>query len=267
LNFFGLSPGELFLILVVAMIVLGPEKLPETAGSIGKWIREFRRATQELTQQFADDNPFAELQRALQLDEPIVINGPTTTPTAEVPAAVAAAPVASVATVEAPVAPVAAVSAPVRSDYFDRPGALAAVEDRWTHAGLADVAERITQRQRPVILAPVADEWAHGVPTFGAPPLPPTAEESTTPGIDLPTMMIAPYVYEPQTGPEPATNGVSHSPEESHVVPDAEPEAATNGVSHWSEQEDREPDAAPEPASAGAGAASGSTDPVEEHPE
>ena len=242
MNFFGLSPGELFLILVVAMIVLGPEKLPETAGSVGRWIREFRRATQELTQQFADDNPFAELQRALQLDEPIVINGATTTPTTEVPVAEAAAPIAPVASVEAPVSAGASVPVPVRSDYFDRPGLLAAVEDRWTHAGLADVAERVTQRQRPVILAAVADEWVHGVPTFAALPLPSTAEESTTPGIDLPTMLISPYVY----------------------TPEPEPDQPTNGVSHWPEEDDHEPDAEPEPAGAGAG--SGSNDSSEGHP-
>jgi Tat protein translocase TatB subunit len=263
LNFFGLSPGELFLILVVAMIVLGPEKLPETAGSIGKWIREFRRATQELTQQFADENPFAELQRALQLDEPIVINGPTTTPTTEVSVAEASAPLAPGAAVQAPATAVVTVPVPVRSDYFDRPGALAAVEDRWTHAGLVDVAERDTRRQRPVIMAAVADEWVHGVPIFTAPPLPPTAEESTTPGIELPTMQISPYVYTPEPEPDQLTNGVNHWSEQDDREPDAEPEP-TNGVSHEPEQDNREPDVEPEPAVAGAG--SGSNESIEGHP-
>ena len=57
MNFFGLSPGELLLILMLAMIVLGPEKLPEVAGSIGKWIAEFRRATQELIDRSASSSP------------------------------------------------------------------------------------------------------------------------------------------------------------------------------------------------------------------
>ena len=38
------GPLELMVILVVALIVLGPQKLPETARSIGKGMRDFKQA-------------------------------------------------------------------------------------------------------------------------------------------------------------------------------------------------------------------------------
>ncbi len=49
---FGIGMPELILILVVALIVLGPRKLPEIARALGKGIAEFRRATDELKEDF-----------------------------------------------------------------------------------------------------------------------------------------------------------------------------------------------------------------------
>lgn len=45
----GVSGVELVVILVVAIIVIGPEKLPEVMGSLGKFTRDIRKATSELT--------------------------------------------------------------------------------------------------------------------------------------------------------------------------------------------------------------------------
>jgi len=39
---------ELFIVLVIALIVFGPQRLPEVSSSLGKALREFRRATSEL---------------------------------------------------------------------------------------------------------------------------------------------------------------------------------------------------------------------------
>lgn len=46
---FNLGAPELFLILIVALIVFGPGKLPEIGGTLGKTIREFRRTSSDLT--------------------------------------------------------------------------------------------------------------------------------------------------------------------------------------------------------------------------
>jgi len=45
----GLSPAHLIIILVIALIVVGPGKLPEVGAAIGKSIREFQKATGGIT--------------------------------------------------------------------------------------------------------------------------------------------------------------------------------------------------------------------------
>src|SRR5512140_2620207 len=49
---FGLGMGEIVIILVLALILLGPQKLPDAAKQLGKGLREFRKATEDLKQQF-----------------------------------------------------------------------------------------------------------------------------------------------------------------------------------------------------------------------
>lgn len=45
---FGLGAGEILIILVFALIFIGPKKLPELAKSLGKGLREFQKAKDEL---------------------------------------------------------------------------------------------------------------------------------------------------------------------------------------------------------------------------
>lgn len=45
---FGLSIGEIILIAVVALVVLGPRKLPEVGRQLGLLLREIRRAGSEI---------------------------------------------------------------------------------------------------------------------------------------------------------------------------------------------------------------------------
>lgn len=46
---FGIGMPELLVILVVALVVLGPKRLPEVAKTLGKGLAEFRRATADIT--------------------------------------------------------------------------------------------------------------------------------------------------------------------------------------------------------------------------
>lgn len=62
MNFFGIGPMELILILVVALIVFGPGKMPEIGRSVGSAIREFRRASQELTSELTREMDMAQLK-------------------------------------------------------------------------------------------------------------------------------------------------------------------------------------------------------------
>jgi len=45
---FNIGTGEMIMIAVVALLVLGPQRLPELARGIGKFIREFRRQTDDV---------------------------------------------------------------------------------------------------------------------------------------------------------------------------------------------------------------------------
>ncbi|MCC6809983.1 MAG: twin-arginine translocase TatA/TatE family subunit [Deltaproteobacteria bacterium] len=52
---FGLGVWEIAVIAVVALLVLGPDKLPSAAKSLGKALRDFRRAGDDIKQQMMGD--------------------------------------------------------------------------------------------------------------------------------------------------------------------------------------------------------------------
>ena len=84
------SPGHIILVLIGALLIFGPKRLPDIGKSLGKGIREFKGALNHLT----DDEP----------EQP-------TTPAPVAPPA--AAPVATQPQAPAPVAPAPAAPAPV----------------------------------------------------------------------------------------------------------------------------------------------------------
>jgi TatA/E family protein of Tat protein translocase len=69
---FGIGMPELLLILALALIVLGPKKLPELARALGKGMAEFRRATDELKDEFRqlENEPPERSVQAAQNDDP-----------------------------------------------------------------------------------------------------------------------------------------------------------------------------------------------------
>jgi len=99
---FGIGSGELILLLIVALIVLGPERMPKLARDLGRAVAEFRKTSDELRGEFLNADKYLE---------------PPATPVAE-PVRPAIAATAGVA--EAPIA--TEVAPPVEPDEtaFDR---------------------------------------------------------------------------------------------------------------------------------------------------
>ncbi|WP_225072469.1 twin-arginine translocase TatA/TatE family subunit [Desulfuromonas sp. CSMB_57] len=62
---FNLGPTELLLILALALIVLGPRRLPELARALGKGLAEFKRATREIHDDATTEVPPAASDRTL----------------------------------------------------------------------------------------------------------------------------------------------------------------------------------------------------------
>src|SRR3972149_4839856 len=51
---FGIGLPELLVILVLTLIVVGPQRLPEMAAQLGRLVRDFRRYTSELSRDITD---------------------------------------------------------------------------------------------------------------------------------------------------------------------------------------------------------------------
>jgi sec-independent protein translocase protein TatA len=54
---FGLHVPELIIVLVIALLVFGPKKLPEMGSAIGKSIKEFQKGMKEVTHPKDDEQP------------------------------------------------------------------------------------------------------------------------------------------------------------------------------------------------------------------
>ncbi len=62
---FGIGFPELIIIMAIALIVIGPSKLPDLARALGKGMAEFRKATQEIKDSLDLDEDLEEVKRDL----------------------------------------------------------------------------------------------------------------------------------------------------------------------------------------------------------
>jgi sec-independent protein translocase protein TatB len=84
---FGIGMPELLLILALALIVLGPKKLPELARALGKGMAELRKATEDIKDEFRqmeneidDRSPSADVKEDPYLTETQLDTAPPSPP-------------------------------------------------------------------------------------------------------------------------------------------------------------------------------------------
>ena len=104
---FNIGPGELIIVLIIALLVVGPGKLPDVGAALGKSIREFRKAATDVKDATSLEAPAA----------PAASVSVAAASAAAAPVAAAAVPAAAVSAAAVPVAPAAPASeaAPVSS--------------------------------------------------------------------------------------------------------------------------------------------------------
>jgi sec-independent protein translocase protein TatA len=86
---FNLGGGEIILILALILILFGARKLPELAKGLGQGIKEFKKATREVTDEISasvDDSHYTPPPPPKRLDEPPA-KVAETSPTLEQPVA------------------------------------------------------------------------------------------------------------------------------------------------------------------------------------
>jgi sec-independent protein translocase protein TatA len=78
---FNIGPAEMIVILIIALIVFGPKRLPEIGRTVGKSLREFRKASQDIRDEFTgsleDDDEPAASQPAKKPEEPTLSESET----------------------------------------------------------------------------------------------------------------------------------------------------------------------------------------------
>lgn len=91
--FGSIGPQEMLIVLVIALVVLGPSKLPEVARSLGKGVREFKEGLQdgEAGEPEAGDEPAQPARRTQELPPaepaPAGVLPPAEPPKSDAPAA------------------------------------------------------------------------------------------------------------------------------------------------------------------------------------
>ena len=115
---FEVGFSELLLIMGLALLVLGPEKLPKVVGEIGRWMGRARAMARQFREQLEDEAAESSRRRHASTS--------SSTPSSSTPpAATEEAPAAEAATTEVPATEVPATEAPAGEAPAEEPTAKA----------------------------------------------------------------------------------------------------------------------------------------------
>jgi sec-independent protein translocase protein TatB len=107
---FDIGPGELLLVAIIGLLVLGPQRLPKVAAEIGKWVGRARRTATQLRRQLEREIEISELQ-----------SPPSPPPSAPPPASAPQAPPSTATTGEVPDGPGTHADRPAEPDTEPEP--------------------------------------------------------------------------------------------------------------------------------------------------
>src|SRR5436190_24233338 len=66
MNLFGMGTQEIVIILIAALVIFGPNRLPEIAGKLGKTVGDLKRMSSDLTGELERNKDIQDLKRTVQ---------------------------------------------------------------------------------------------------------------------------------------------------------------------------------------------------------
>jgi sec-independent protein translocase protein TatB len=170
---FDIGFSEVLVIFVLALVVLGPEKLPRVAAQVGRWIGRARGMARQFREQLEEEVNFEEARKAQpaartppapEAPAPQVLPPVAPAPAAETPAPSPSAPAAEAPAASPPVPPPEAEQQIVYPDNYshahptdslDSPVAAPTSEDPAAEPGQQDWVGGVTSTDKPA--RPTAD--------------------------------------------------------------------------------------------------------------
>ena len=174
---FDIAFSEVLIIFVLALVVLGPEKLPKVAAQVGRWIGRARGMARQFREQLEEEVNLEEARKAAQ--PPVTRAPPPAAPAPVVAAPAVEAPPSAVTptTAEAPqVAPSPPVPPPEAEQQIVYP-------DTYSHAHPTDELGRpvASPTSEAPAAAPGQQDWVGGVTATTEKPAQTTADAAYAP--------------------------------------------------------------------------------------